>query len=110
MLFDVALKEGYFTYSRFASIELKNLYFTLIFLRPILIAGLITYTAILRLKNLCVKWRRSKMKFKDDVTYQADKNKEAEVDCCSEFKNLPVYMFKDAVRAFLCYCGFMRLI
>jgi hypothetical protein len=50
MLFDVCMKVAYYGYSRFASIEIKNLYLLLLLLRPMLISALVVYVIWLKLK------------------------------------------------------------
>ena len=65
-------KIGYYNYSRFASNQLKQLFKTFLYVRPILVIIIVFYNLLVSLKNLCHKVRREKRKFKDDRAYQQE--------------------------------------
>lgn len=72
MVFDLCFKMSYYTGSRFASIEVKNLYYVIIIFRPVVLSALVIYLMWLKTASIFVKWRRSKKMFKDDIAYQKD--------------------------------------
>jgi len=72
MCWDVATKISYYKYSRFVSIELKQIYLSFLFFRPMLILLMTVYNVLLGYKENLNKRERDSKKFKDDITYQKE--------------------------------------
>lgn len=116
MVFDLCFKMSYYTGSRFASIEVKNLYYVIIIFRPVVLSALVIYLMWLKTASIFVKWRRSKKMFKDDIAYQKDQalntntgTEETEINCVNLIRNLPPSIFQHIVIYWLCYTGFIRM-
>lgn len=130
LLFDVFCKISYYQTSRFASGEIKDLYFRLLFFRPIMLVLGIFYNFLLRAKNLWkIKTKKDK-KYKDDIAYQKDlsqmrekfpdkTDEEIEIELEAKGSEHKAREFKenlnDAVKTnlfliILGYSGFIRLI
>ena len=67
LLLDIMAKISYYNFSRFASNQLKQLFLSFLYLRPILVIALVSYNLLVSMKNLCHKVRREKRRFKDDI-------------------------------------------
>lgn len=72
LLFDVFCKISYYNTSRFASTEIKGLYYRLLFFRPIMLVLGIFYNFLARAKNLWKIKNKKDKKYKDDIAYQKD--------------------------------------
>ena len=66
MMLDTVMKYSYYSFSRFASAEIKEMYRLLIGLRPTLVEFLIGYIVWLKIKTYCVNRSKKNKKFKDD--------------------------------------------
>ena len=69
LLFDIFCKLSYYTTSRFASIEIKDLYYRLLFFRPIMLVIGIFYNFLVRAKTLWKIKTKKDRKYKDDIGY-----------------------------------------
>ena len=69
LLFDVFCKISYYRTSRFASKEIKVLYYNVLFFRPIMLVLVIFYNFLLRTKNLWKAKNKKDKKYKDDIAY-----------------------------------------
>ena len=72
LLFDIFCKISYYRTSRFASIEIKALYFRLLFFRPIMLVFGIFYNFLVQVKTLWKIKNKKDKKYKDDIGYQKD--------------------------------------
>ena len=72
MCWDTLFKIAYYSYSRFASVELMQVYQAFLVFRPMLIFILGLYIGCLSTKSMVDDYQREKKKFKDDISYQKD--------------------------------------
>lgn len=109
--FDFTLKIAYLSSSRFASIELREVYYSVLWIRPTMIICIWFYGLLLHLKQFCVDRIKSHKKFKDDIAYQkeiksaATRGKEA----ITTIASLPIFLIKQGVVLTMCWTGFIRL-
>ena len=70
MFFDIYAKFSYYSYSRFSSVQLREMYWGTLWIRPILLSLLVMYNYCIGLKLLWKEKTSAKIMFKDDITYQ----------------------------------------
>jgi len=69
MTWDICTKIAYFNFSRFASIEVKQIYLFFLFFRPCLILLSSIYNLLLDLKTMMAELEKDSKKYKDDIAY-----------------------------------------
>mmetsp|Transcript_41490 Transcript_41490/g.63322 ORF Transcript_41490/g.63322 Transcript_41490/m.63322 type:complete len:91 (+) Transcript_41490:1107-1379(+) len=67
--FDVFAKFSYFSFSRFSSLFLKEIYWGFLWFRPVILTIIILYNFMIGLKLLWRSYRTKDPKYKDDITY-----------------------------------------